>query len=217
MHRTPILVGKRQNGGTLDAGQNGKHRLQFLAWHIHQHILLILCHFHRFNPEQQLIEHRLFLYAQRRRAANQHRLAIQHHFHLAQIVAHQGATARHNIENAICQPNPRSNLHRTANHMNVGFNALIFQKICKNGRITRGNLLALKPFHTAILRFLWNGKRQAAFAKAQRTNHLHILTLFHHLVQPHNANIGSARSHRIGDIIIAQKQQFHRKIPRRNQ
>ena len=51
-----------------------------------------------------------------------------------------------------------------------------------------------------------------ALAEAELLYHLDILFFFKNFVQSHDAEVGGAVGNGIGNVVIAQKQQFHREV-----
>ena len=143
---------------------------------------------------------------------NEHRLRFHHGFHFGEIVAHQCATRRHDVENGIGKTDTRGDFHRTCNHVYVSFNAVFLEKLIENHRVGGSNLAVVEPCKSGVFDILGNCKRQAAAAKAERTHNLHIALFFHHLVKSHDADVGSARRHRIGDVVVAEEKEFYREI-----
>ena len=101
--------------------------------------------------------------------------------------------------------------------MYVGIYTIVSQIVAEYFGVTGSNLFADKPPQTIISLLLGYGKRQAALTEAQFAYHIHSFTLLEHFIKSNDAYMRRPRCHAVGDIIVAQKQEFYRKISRWHQ
>ena len=216
MHRAPGLVGQWDDGGALQTREHRDDFLQALAGSVHADVFLVFGLTHGTNAEEQLLQ-RLALHLVEMLVANQEGLALHHHFHLAQVVAHQRRTAAHDVENAIGKTNARRYLHTAGNHVNLDVDAFLFHETAKDVGVGGGYLLALKPLQAIIVFFLGNGKRQTAAAETKTAHDVGLLAPLLKLVLAHYTNIGHATGHTLWNVVVAEIKHFEGKIGRLHQ
>ena len=90
--------------------------------------------------------------------SDEQRFALHYYFHLFQVVADKGRAGADNVEDGICQTDGRSNLHRTRDNMDVGFNVLLCQEVFQDIGVGGSNLFVIEPFQSVVFRFLVNGQ-----------------------------------------------------------
>ena len=211
MHAAPTLRSERHHSGTLGTRKHGHHIGHFVSRHVHKHVLFLLGRLYRLNAEEQFVQHGTLL-GREVAVGNEHSLALHHHFHLTQIIAHECAAAGHNIENGVRQPDSRANLHRTCDNMYVSRNMIGLHESSQDVGIRSCNLASLKPLEARILDGFGNGQREPTATETQRTHHVCLLLPLFELVLSHNSQISHARCHTLRDVIVAQIEHFDGEI-----
>ena len=124
MNRAPLVVGQRDDGGTLQTRQHIDDLLQTSLGGIHANVLLVLSIFHSLETEEHLVEDHAFV-GRELLVADEQSLAPHDNFHLAQIVADEGRARRDDIEDTISQSDARADLYRTRDDMNFCLDAFL--------------------------------------------------------------------------------------------
>ena len=213
MYRAPLLVSQRDDRRTLQARQYVDNLLQASLGRVHTDILLILSVLHRLEAEEHLLQYLALLLCQLL-VADQQRLALHHHLYLAQVVAHQRRARGYDVEDTVSQPDARTDLHRTRNHVDLGLDTLLVEEMLEDGRIARGNLLAVEPLHALIVYLFGDGQRQAALRESQSRHDVGILATLHELVLSDHADVSHTTGYTLWNIVIAEVKHLQRKIRR---
>ena len=144
--------------------------------------------------------------------ANEQSLALHDHFHLAKVIGDKCRARRHNVEDAVCQTDARTDFHRTRNDVNLTVDALLLHELTQDIGIRGGYFLAVKPVYTTIVNLLGDGQRQAALRETKTADDICLLTTFYELVFTYHTNVGHARGYRLGNIVVAKVKHFQGEI-----
>ena len=143
---------------------------------------------------------------------NKHGFGAKHCFNFAQAVTKQSGAAAHNVANGLGQPDAGRNFNRPADGVQVGLHTVLDQVAAQDVRVRGGDVLALQRLNGRVRIGPGHGQAQAALAEAQGLNFEVGVAGFHQHVLTHNAEVGHAIFHIAGNVIVAQKQNFERKI-----
>ena len=165
MYTAPFLVGQRDDGRTLQTGQYLNDLIELSLRYVHSYIFLILSLTHGLDAEEHIGQY-LFLILAQVLVTDEQGLALHHHFHLAQVVAHQGGATADDVEDTVGQTNTRTDLHTTGNHMDISIDAFFFQEPTQDKGVGGSNLLAIEPLQSWILNTLGDGQTQTTLTEA---------------------------------------------------
>ena len=139
-------------------------------------------------------------------------LALHHYLYLAQVVANQGRTAAHDVEDSIGQSDTRANLYATGNHVYLSIDMILGQEFLQDDGIGRGNGFAIEPLKTLVVDILGDSQRQTALAETQTRDDVGLGTLLYKFIFTYYANISHARGNALGNIVIAQIEYFQGEV-----
>ena len=213
MDRAPVVVGQRNDGRTLDAGQYACNLFDTVFRSIQHHVFLVLGRTHGLEAEQHLIENPVFFFIHIP-ITNEHGFAFHNNFHLPKVVADEGRTAAHDVKNAIGQTDSRTDFNRARNYMNISLYSSFEHEVAKYVGIGSRNFPPIKPIEPGVVDFFRNGQTEPASAETETGNDLSVFVALHELIFSYDPNVGYTVGHTLWDIIVTQIEDFQRKVGR---
>src|SRR5262245_47706101 len=98
--------------------------------------------------------------------------------------------------------------------MNASVNALCFKEFLNNVRVGGGNVLSLQKVKTGIGFRSGNCDGESALCEIQPPDELILFLLFDKNVLSNDPHIGYTILDVLRDVVVAQEQNFHRKVSR---
>ena len=222
MHRHTVgRALERDDGGGLRPRQEPRDLGQRTAGRV-QHDVFALPHLlHSVDAHQQPLHPVLFLGRQGEGRTDEHGMALEDRFHLAQVIRFQRRAARDQIADQIRALEPRGDLDGAGERDDMRRDLALAQEALEQERIRGRDALAPQRVDTLPGRFGRNGERQPAAAEIEPTHRhepgsapargeLEALLLEH--VEAEETQVADILLHQVRDVVIAHEEYIERHV-----